>query len=285
MKRATFLLGALAATAAAVLVVSTASAQGPFGRAPGIHSLPSVYLSIADVTANEGQTATMTITSSMAVPYPITVYWETRNGTALAPRDYKYQWGEAMIPASKTTTTCKVASFLNGIHTGTVSFKVRLYWSDSYVGFSRPEATYTILDLDPVPTVHISEAPKVVEGGTLDYTVTLTNKTVDAVTVDLGLWYSAAYRGSILHDGDYVGVLPASVHFDPLVTTQHYTIQTKPDALNDSTANPILAWMHLTGVTSGAVLPFTPDPAGVTDYTTLNDPNDNWGLGLVSAKP
>ncbi len=279
----TTFLASAAVIVAAVLVTGVAAAGTKPTQPPGVHLGP-VHVWISDVKAVEGATATMSITSSAAMNVPLTIYWETRNGSALAPRDYTHQSGEATIPAGKTATTCKVASVSNGVHGDTLSFVVHL-WSELPGLVITHDGTYTIVDDDPVPTVHIGDAPSVTEGGTLVYSVTLSNKTVEPVTVDLGLWYSAAYQGAILDTGDYVGTLPASVHFDPLATGATFAIATKDTALDDAYVSPIRAWMHLTGATN-AVLPFLPafgPPWGdfIGDYA----PDDNWGLGLVFHSP
>lgn len=265
MRRSALLWTALVASFAALL------AGGAFAgvHKPGVNDKPYVYVSIADVSAVEGTTAAMTITSSRIMPFPIEVYWKTANGTGSESIDYPAQTGKAVIPAGKTSTTCLVSSKADSMYEPNRTFRVQLWSDDSVVRLARSEAVFTILDDDPVPTVHIGDqAPSwVYEGGDLTWTVSLTNPTYLPVDVSLdpfNVW-------TTLGLDDYTGTLPTSLHFAPGETVKTFTISTLVDEVQEPAAEAV--WIHLTGATN-STLPSV-------DYVSAADQTDAWGYGSV----
>src|SRR5205823_6275178 len=80
------------------------------------HSWPAAdapSVSISDVTVTEGNTgsvsATLTLSLSAAYDQPVTVHYDTANGTATAGSDYTAGSGDVTIPAGQTTWTFSVA--------------------------------------------------------------------------------------------------------------------------------------------------------------------------------
>ena len=131
-------------------------------------------------------------------------------------------------------------------------------WSDNHaVRYTDANALFTIADDDPVPTVQIADAPTVTEGGNLSFPLTLSNPTVDAVTVGVdpaanaGLDQEAGNTSLNWDANDYTGIAATSVTFQPLQTALPYPFHTIDDGVFESTEQVSL---QLTGATN-ALLP------------------------------
>ena len=65
-----------------------------------------------DVRSAEGNSGThavtFTVRTNRASTLPVTVFWDTTNGTALPGSDYDSRSGSVTIPAGSTTGTLKV---------------------------------------------------------------------------------------------------------------------------------------------------------------------------------
>ena len=74
--------------------------------------LPKPVITSSDVRSAEGNSGThavtFTVRTNRASTLPVTVYWQTANGTALAGSDYDSRSGSVTIPAGSTTATLKV---------------------------------------------------------------------------------------------------------------------------------------------------------------------------------
>jgi hypothetical protein len=74
--------------------------------------LPKPVITSSDVRSAEGSSGTHALTFTVRISrpstLPVTVYWQTANGTALAGSDYDSRGGSVTIPAGSTTGTLKV---------------------------------------------------------------------------------------------------------------------------------------------------------------------------------
>ncbi|MBX9768711.1 MAG: hypothetical protein K2X47_15670, partial [Bdellovibrionales bacterium] len=106
--------------AAETVVVTLGTVSiGTLGAA-SVHTLSIIdddlpNLSINDVSINEGGTLTFTITLSASSPSPVSVNWQTTNGTALSGVDYTAASNVAIITAGSTSTIVTVNTIDNGI--------------------------------------------------------------------------------------------------------------------------------------------------------------------------
>ncbi len=183
--------------------------------------LPTISIANApDVT--EGGDAVFTITLSKASDTPVTVNYVTVGGDAQDGDDYTGSQGTITIPAGQTSITLSIATINDSTYESRPeTFSVSL--SDP-VGATlyKDGAFVRILDNDPapvLPTISISDAPTVTEGGLMTFTVTLSAAQTSPVTVEY--WSS-------ISTPDYTsaaGVLT----FDPGQTTKTISIQTNPD--------------------------------------------------------
>jgi hypothetical protein len=153
-------------------------------------------VSVANTSVPEGDAgttvATFTVTASSVSGLPASVSFTTADGTATAPDDYTATTGTVTIPAGSTTATFGVVVNGDTLHETNETFVVHLGNPvDATIGDA--DATGTIVDDDPVPTVSVGDAsaPDGAAGTTTNavFPVTLSavsgvDTTVDFATAD-----------------------------------------------------------------------------------------------------
>jgi hypothetical protein len=179
--------------------LATASAMGTILNDD---QAPTVAVSSPSVTEGDtGQTsAVFTISLSNPSYQALTVNYRTDDGTAQAgAADYITQSGTVTFAPGETTKTVSVVVRGDTTHEGNETFTLTA--SDT-LGHTLATGTATILDDDPVPAVHISTG-SLYEGNSgtspMVFYVTLTNPTIDTVTVSYATADGTATAGS-----DYV---------------------------------------------------------------------------------
>ena len=184
-------------------------------------------LSINDVAENEGDSLTFTISIDRTSVNNVSVNWSTSNGTAVAPTDFTANSGTATINAGLLSTTVVVNTSedttyeLNETFTVTLSGPVNATITDA-------SGAGTINNDDAAPTLSIDD-PTVTEGGTLNYTITLTGTTAVDTVFD---W--AASNGTAVAPGDYSAASGTSVTITAGSTTKVVTVSTLDDGLDES---------------------------------------------------
>ena len=269
MKRCALVGAALAAAVAAIFVVGIGGASA----SPKFYFSP-LYVSIADGSAVEGQTAVLKV--SVARPLaphsglPIThINWKTiGGGTAMLGTDYGAQSGLKTLAPGERATDIVVGSIDDNIYQLDHTFKVQISSPDPWVIFTRDTATFTIHDNDTQPTAHIGDkAPAwTYEGGDLTWTVSLSNPSYQPVTVKLD---GGANVWTTLLPADYDGTIPTSVTIPPYQSSLSFTIHTHEDI----TDTYKVMWIWMTGVTNGSLPAY--------DYGNAVDQLDCWGYGTV----
>jgi hypothetical protein len=83
-------------------------------------------ITVNDQLVSEGGIATFTIKLSATAPQPVTVTYNTADGTARTPSDYVLVKGVATIPAGSTSVTVPVATVNDIAKEGVESFTMRL---------------------------------------------------------------------------------------------------------------------------------------------------------------
>ncbi len=270
MKRSAVLGAALAAAVAAFFAVGIAGASA--SHAPKVSYQP-IYVSIADGSAVEGQTGALklTVTKPMAPQSRIYthIYWSTvPGGSAMLGTDYAAQNGAAMLAPGQIASDVLVTNIDDNIYQLDHTYKVHIWSDDPWVIFTRDTATFTIHDNDVKPTAHIGDQTPswVYEGGSLTWTVSLSNPSYQPVTVKLDGGVNAY---STLLPADYDGTIPTSVTIPAYGTSASFTIHTH----DNITQTYKVMWIWMTGVTNG----FMP----AYDYGTAADQLDCWGYGTV----
>jgi probable HAF family extracellular repeat protein len=187
-------------------------------------------VSINDVTVTEGNTgavnATFTVSLSVAYDLPVTVHYQTSNGSATAGSDYAAASGDVTIAAGQTTKTFTVAVIGDRSAEPTENFVVNLSAATNGL-IVDSQGVGTILDNEPrisISDVTKSEGRK---GQTtlFTFTVTLSAAYDQAVTMSYRTVNGTARTG----DNDYVA-RAGTLTFNPGQTTKTITIEVKGDS-------------------------------------------------------
>ena len=120
-------------------------------------------LSISDVTVNEGDVATLTITQSGRTSADTTFIYKSSDGSAtLANDDYETVSGlEVTIPAGLSVATFNINTNDDDVYEGNENLLIEIYQTSTPnlvdIG-SGLEAEITIIDNDPLPSVSITDS-------------------------------------------------------------------------------------------------------------------------------
>jgi CSLREA domain-containing protein len=143
----------------------------------------SPALTISDLAVNESTgTASVTVLLAPASAQTVTVDWSTVAGTATAGSDFTAANGTLTFTPSQTARTIDIAIADDGVTEPAEAFSISLQ-SPANAAIADGDATVTIIDDDPVPTISVADVT-VAEGGTASLNVTLSNASAAAVTVN-----------------------------------------------------------------------------------------------------
>jgi hypothetical protein len=200
--------------------------------------------SIADVSVNEGGTATLTVSRFGASSGSATVSYATSNGSATAPADYTATSGTLTFADGETSKTVTVATVDDTYREGPETLSVTLSNASSGTGIGRASATVTIVDNDLAPKLAISGA-SVTEGGAAVLTVTRSSVTNTSVSVNY-----ATSDGTAVAPGDYTAT-SGTLTFTPGETSKTITVATVDDGTYEATEGFSVG---LSGATDDAVI-------------------------------
>ena len=127
---------------------------------------PVVSVSAASVTEGNSGTTSMvfTVKLSAASGLPVSVNYQTANGTAKAPGDYTSTSGVRTIPAGSLSATVPVPVVGDALYEGNETFTFTIS-NPVNATLGTASATGTIVDNDVRPTVSVASA-SVAEGNT-----------------------------------------------------------------------------------------------------------------------
>lgn len=216
---------------------------------------PSSVFSIADVSVNEGGTATLTVSRFGASSGSATVSYATSNGSATAPADYTATSGTLTFADGETSKTVTAATIDDTYREGPETFGVTLSNASAGTGISRASATVTIIDNDLAPKLAISGA-SVTEGGAAVLTVTRSSVINTGVSVNY-----ATSDGTAVAPGDYTAT-SGTLTFVPGETSKTITVATVDDGTYETTESFSVG---LSGATDDAVI------TNATGTVTVND--------------
>ena len=182
-------------------------------------------LSIEDATVVEGETAEFVVTLSEPPAQAATVYYQTSNGSALAPNDYTATTGTLTFPIGNTKQTISVPTIEDDLDEPNETFSVTLSSPDG-AALSRGTGTGTITD-DDNPTLSINDATSVDEGGTAQFLVTMSIPSTQSVTVNYQTRNGTAVAGQDFQTTS--GILT----FNPNTTQQTISVPTTDDATDE----------------------------------------------------
>ena len=197
-------------------------------------------LEIQDAEVTEGGIAAFTVTLSSSSEVPVTVSYETIDGTATAGADYTTTSGTLSFTPGQTTKRVEVQTLQDTDQEGAESFTVRLSGATGAT-LTDGVATGTIFDDDDRPSLRIGDARET-EGGTAAFTVTLSSAATGAVTVSY-----ATVDGTATAGADYTsetGTLTFEVNGE---TTQRIEVQTLQDTEQEATETFTVRLSAVTG--------------------------------------
>ena len=223
-------------------------------------------LEIQDAEVTEGGIAAFTVTLSSSSEVPVTVSYETIDGTATAGADYTTTSGTLSFTPGQTTKRVEVQTLPDTDQEGAESFTVRLSGATGAT-LTDGVATGTILDDDDRPSLRIGDA-RVTEGGIASFEVTLSSSSEVPVTVSYETIDGTATAGA-----DYT-TTSGTLSFTPGQTTKRVEVQTLPDTDQEGAES---FTVRLSGAT-GATL-----TDGVATGTILDD-DDRPSLRIGDAR-
>ncbi|MXW01658.1 MAG: hypothetical protein F4X59_17865, partial [Holophagales bacterium] len=144
------------------------------------------FLSISDVSVDEGDTVSVTASLSSALARELAFGWRTTDGTADDGADYTAQpYTEAVFAAGETTKTLSVSTTDDGLVEGDETFLVTIEPLDLPPGvdLGTTAATATIKDNDSA-VLSVGPSPQTVsEGGTVHFKIEISAAVDDDITV------------------------------------------------------------------------------------------------------
>lgn len=231
-------------------------------------------LSINDVTLNEGNSGTSSFIFTVALSSPsgltTTVNFATSNDTANGA-DFQSTSGSLTFNPGQTSKTITVLVNGDGTFESNETFFVNLSGNVN-AGINDGQGVGTISNDDGVPSLGITDA-SVGEGGSVLFTVTLSNASAQTVSVNYatanGTTPSSASAGMDYSAGS------GTLTFNPGETTKSFSVATVNDAIDE---------LHETFEVnlSGAVNAFVMDSQGIGTIID-NDPATSVSIGNASS--
>ncbi len=225
----------------ATLTAGTTSNASATGTATITDDDTTPTLSIGDVTVDEAAgTATFTVTLSAASGLPVTVDYASADGSATAGSDYTGVSGTLSFAPGVTSQTITTPITNDALYEGSEAFTITLSAPDNAT-IADGSATGTITDASDVPVVTSATSPSVVEGGDLDFTITLSNASTTPTVVTLGTPTGSAVYGTdtapaqVSYDGGstFTAIAGWSVSVPAGVTSFIVRLPTFDDALGE----------------------------------------------------
>src|SRR5262249_36780314 len=144
---------------------------------------------VADASVNEGNNGTtaltFTLSLSQSLSSAVTVSYATADGTAVAGSDYQGASGTVTFNAGVTTQTVTVLVNADTLYEPNETLTLNLS-NPSGAALGRSQATGTVVNDDPVPTLSINDV-SVAEGDSgvtaATFTVSLSSPSVNTVGV------------------------------------------------------------------------------------------------------
>ena len=206
-------------------------------------------ISISDATIVEGGNLVFTISLSNASYQAVTVDYVTAMGTALDPQDYAGLSSQTLtFAAGETSKTVSVSTLDDTIFEGATPETMFLNLSNAVnATIADNQGQGNIVDNDAQPTISISDATIVTEGGNLVFTISLSNPSYQAVTVD----YVTA-MGTALDPQDYAGLSSQTLTFAAGETSKTISVSTLDDTIFEG-ATPETMFLNLSNAVNATI--------------------------------
>ncbi|MUH01297.1 DUF4347 domain-containing protein, partial [Scytonema sp. UIC 10036] len=188
-------------------------------------ALPTV--TIDDVTSNEGETATLTVSLSNPSSQSIDVSYSVTDGTATtADGDYTAPSESTITFApGETSKTITVSTSTDNKFEPDETLKVTLATDSNANLGTKKEGVVTISNDDALPNINISDDVTINEGGTATFTLTLSNPSEQLITVN----YTTSDGSATTTDDDYENLNVSTLTFAPGEISKTITVVTKHD--------------------------------------------------------
>ena len=250
----------------------TLTASTPLGQMVGTGTItdndtPVVNIS-GPVTYNEAAgTATFTVTLSNASALPVSVAFSTANGTATAGSDYTANAGTLNFAAGVISQTITVAIANDTVYEGAETFNVNLS-TPSNATLGTATSTATIIDdgtgiggtNSDIPSLSVNSVSVLENVGYAVFTVSLSNASALATTVNLGLANGTAVTPSdftnsieVSTNGGATWVTATSATLVAGATSLLARVPIVNDSLDENNETFTLLATRTSGVTSNAV--------------------------------
>ena len=185
-------------------------------------------LSVGDETVAEGGgSVTVTVSLSAASAKTVTVNYATSDDTAMAGSDYTTASGSLSFSAGDTSKTVSVTISDDSIDEDDETFKFTLS-GESNATIDDGEATVTITDDDPPPS--LSVADETVKEGAASVTVTVSLSAASGKTVTVNY---ATGDGTAVAPGDYTAA-SGMLTFAPGDTSKTVMVAVVSDTVNET---------------------------------------------------
>ena len=184
-------------------------------------------IAVSDAAAAEGDALTFTITLSEPTTVPVTVDFDTADGTAAAGEDYVAASGSVTFAPGETAKTVTVDSLIDYAIEGDEAFTLNLSGAAGGT-IAGGEGVGTIADVDNRPTLNVADA-RVAEGGVLVFDYTLSAAVPVETSFDFALADGTAAAGD-----DYVAA-SGTVTIPAGATSGTIGVQTIDDAAVENT--------------------------------------------------
>jgi hypothetical protein len=249
-----------------ITVTLTSATNATIARAAGTLTIqdddnqPSIVFN--NFTANSESDGTITVPVSLTAPTSrtVTANYETKSGTAVAGNDFAYQTGTITFQPNQSTTSFDLSLIDDQLKENTEQFTIDITSvSNATAPSSNP--TVTIPDNDQL-SISVSDNLTIAsEGvGTHGITVSLSNASVDNVTVDYTTNNISASGADYSISGGGTLTFPAGT------TTQTLTVTVVDDSSNEG---PETFELALSNATGGATIS---DPSNTV--TIIDDDGD-----------
>ena len=181
-------------------------------------------LSVAGFSNEEGRTVTFLVTSRQKSLDTMTVDYQTRDGTAVSGQDYQAAQGTLTFAPGEWYKKVRVTTLDDVLHESAETFALALS-SPTNAGLNVATADGTILDND-APELSVAGVSGV-EGGALDFVVSLSFASGRTVTVNYGTADGTALAGQ-----DYRAA-QGTLTFAPGATSRTVSVATLDDSLDE----------------------------------------------------
>ena len=187
---------------------------------------PALTWSSTNVTAAEGNTASISFNLSKSYVEDVSFNISTSDNTATAGNDYTAKSNETVtVTAGQTSATINLSVLTDNLYEGvTESFSVNLT-SLSKATTSTTTGIVNITDSDNRPTISISDASADESASQILLNVTLSHRSVETISFDYATSNNTATAGS-----DYTA-RTGNLSFSPLETSRNIAISLNEDGL------------------------------------------------------